>query len=128
MRAEPDKGGMAMGTRKQRERQKGLWIATAELPRSAGTPEYLKAAAAARRGVQPEPGSAPGSRSRDAPGPRRPPHQSIFLFLRCLGDPGKPWGKLGSAAGDFCRPISDPPASGSVPERVLKNTISTTDC
>jgi transposase len=27
---------MAMGTRKQRERQEGLWIATAELPRSAG--------------------------------------------------------------------------------------------
>ena len=27
---------MAMGTRKQRERQEGLWIAAAELPRSAG--------------------------------------------------------------------------------------------
>ena len=33
---EPDNGGMAMGTRKQRERQEGLWIAAAELPRSAG--------------------------------------------------------------------------------------------
>jgi transposase len=36
MREEPDKGGMAMGTRQHRERQEGLWIATAELPRSAG--------------------------------------------------------------------------------------------
>ena len=35
-REEADNGGMAMGTRKQRERQEGLWIATAELPRSAG--------------------------------------------------------------------------------------------
>jgi len=31
---------MAMGTRKQQERQEGLWIATAELPRSAGHPFY----------------------------------------------------------------------------------------
>ena len=31
---------MAMGTRKQRERQEDLWIATAELPRSAGHPFY----------------------------------------------------------------------------------------
>ena len=36
MREEPDHGGRAMGTRKQRERQEGLWIAAAELPRSAG--------------------------------------------------------------------------------------------
>src|SRR3972149_10265140 len=36
MHEEPDKGGMAMGTRKPRERQEGLWIAAAELPRSAG--------------------------------------------------------------------------------------------
>lgn len=32
--------GMAMGTRKQRERQEDFWIATAELPRSAGHPFY----------------------------------------------------------------------------------------
>jgi transposase len=32
----PENGGMAMGTRKQRERQEGLWIATAALPRTAG--------------------------------------------------------------------------------------------
>jgi transposase len=31
---------MAMGTRKQQERQEDLWIATAELPRSAGHPFY----------------------------------------------------------------------------------------
>ncbi len=31
---------MAMGTRKQQERQEGLWIATAELPRSGGHPFY----------------------------------------------------------------------------------------
>ena len=31
---------MAMGTRKQQERQEGFWIATAELPRSAGHPFY----------------------------------------------------------------------------------------
>src|SRR3989338_2405311 len=36
MHEEPDNGGMAMGTRQHRERQEGLWIATAELPRSAG--------------------------------------------------------------------------------------------
>ena len=35
-----DNGGMAMGTRKQRERQEGLWIATAELQRSAGHWSY----------------------------------------------------------------------------------------
>src|SRR3990167_3367163 len=31
---------MAMGTRKHRERQEGFWVATAELPRSAGHPFY----------------------------------------------------------------------------------------
>jgi transposase len=31
---------MAMGTRKQQERQEELWVATAELPRSAGHPFY----------------------------------------------------------------------------------------
>jgi len=31
---------MAMGTRKQQERQEDLWIAAAELPRSAGHPFY----------------------------------------------------------------------------------------
>ena len=31
---------MAMGTRKQQERQEGFWIATSELPRSAGHPFY----------------------------------------------------------------------------------------
>ena len=31
---------MAMGTRKQQERQEELWIATAELPRSGGHPFY----------------------------------------------------------------------------------------
>lgn len=31
---------MAMGTRKQQERQEGLWIATADLPRTAGHPFY----------------------------------------------------------------------------------------
>ena len=31
---------MAMGTRKQQERQEGLWIATADLPRSGGHPFY----------------------------------------------------------------------------------------
>ena len=36
----PHNGGMAMGTRKQQERQEGLWIATAELPRSGGHPFY----------------------------------------------------------------------------------------
>ena len=36
MHEEPDNGGMAMGTRQHRERQEGLWIAAAELPRSAG--------------------------------------------------------------------------------------------
>ena len=36
MHEEPDNGSMAMGTRQHRERQEGLWIATAELPRSAG--------------------------------------------------------------------------------------------
>ena len=35
-----DNGGMAMGTRKQQERQEGLWIATADLPRSGGHPFY----------------------------------------------------------------------------------------
>ena len=33
-----DNGGMAMGTRKQQERQEGLWIATDDLPRSGGHP------------------------------------------------------------------------------------------
>lgn len=33
-------GGMAMGTRKQGERQEGLWIAAADLPRTAGHPFY----------------------------------------------------------------------------------------
>jgi transposase len=36
----PENGGMAMGTRKQQERQEDLWIAAAELPRSAGHPFY----------------------------------------------------------------------------------------
>ena len=31
---------MAMGTRRQQERQEGLWIATAALPRTAGHPFY----------------------------------------------------------------------------------------
>ena len=31
---------MAMGTRKQQERQEGFWVATADLPRSAGHPFY----------------------------------------------------------------------------------------
>jgi transposase len=31
---------MAMGTRKQRERQEGFWVATSDLPRSAGHPFY----------------------------------------------------------------------------------------
>ena|ERR1039457_1446238 len=31
---------MAMGTQKERERQEEFWIATAELPRSAGHPFY----------------------------------------------------------------------------------------
>jgi transposase len=31
---------MAMGTRKQQERQEDLWIAAAELPRTAGHPFY----------------------------------------------------------------------------------------
>ena len=39
-RARFDNGGMAMGTRKQQERQEGLWIATADLPRSGGHPFY----------------------------------------------------------------------------------------
>ena len=34
----PENGGMAMGTRKQQERQEGFWVATADLPRSAGHP------------------------------------------------------------------------------------------
>ncbi|KKL80248.1 hypothetical protein LCGC14_2006670 [marine sediment metagenome] len=33
---------MAMGTRKQQERQEGLWIATADLPRAAGHPFYQR--------------------------------------------------------------------------------------
>ena len=35
-----ENGGMGMGTRKQQERQEEFWIATAELPRSAGHPFY----------------------------------------------------------------------------------------
>ena len=31
---------MAMGTRKQQERQEGFWVDTADLPRSAGHPFY----------------------------------------------------------------------------------------
>ena len=42
MHEEPDNGGMAMGTRKQRERQEGLWIATADRPRAAGHPFYQR--------------------------------------------------------------------------------------
>jgi hypothetical protein len=33
---------MAMGRRKRRERQKDLWVATSELPKSAGHPFYLR--------------------------------------------------------------------------------------
>ena len=36
----PENGSMAMGTRKQQERQEGFWVATADLPRSAGHPFY----------------------------------------------------------------------------------------
>ena len=36
----PENGGMAMGTRKQQERQEGFWVDTADLPRSAGHPFY----------------------------------------------------------------------------------------
>ena len=36
----PENGGMAMGTRKQGERQEDLWIAKADRPRSAGHPFY----------------------------------------------------------------------------------------
>ncbi len=35
---------MAMGRRKRRERQKDLWVATSELPKSAGHPFYLRLA------------------------------------------------------------------------------------
>ncbi len=31
---------MAMGTRKQRERQEEIWVATCDLPRTAGHPFY----------------------------------------------------------------------------------------
>ena len=31
---------MAMGTRKQQQRQEGFWVATTDLPRSAGHPFY----------------------------------------------------------------------------------------
>ena len=33
---------MAMGTRKQGERQEGLWVAASDLPRSAGHPFYQR--------------------------------------------------------------------------------------
>ena len=39
-RERSENSGMAMGTRKQQERQEELWIATAELPRSGGHPFY----------------------------------------------------------------------------------------
>ena len=39
-KGKPENDGMAMGTRKQGERQERLWIAAAELPRSAGHPFY----------------------------------------------------------------------------------------
>jgi len=94
----------------------------------AGTSEHLKAAAGARGGIQPEPGSAPGSRSRDAAGPARPPEPPLFLLRDRLDDPPKPPRTLGSATGDFGGQISDSPASGSATERSLKNTISTTGC
>ncbi len=35
-----ENGGMAMGTRKQRERQEEIWVATCDLPRTAGHPFY----------------------------------------------------------------------------------------
>ena len=38
MHEEPDNGGMAMGTRKQRQEE--FWVATTDLPRSAGHPFY----------------------------------------------------------------------------------------
>jgi transposase len=41
----PDNGGMAMGTRKQQEQQEGFWVATADLPRSAGHPFYERLSA-----------------------------------------------------------------------------------
>jgi len=95
---------------------------------SAGTPEHLKAAVAARRGVQPEPGAAPGNRRGHAARPAGPLEPGLFLFLARGGSPGKPLGKLGSAAGDFGGQISSSPASGSAPDRRMKNAISTTGC
>ena len=93
-----------------------------------GASQYLKAAAAARRGVQPEPDPAPGSRSGHTAGPARPPEPPIFLLPGRLDDPEEPLWKLGLAAGNFCGQISDSPVWGSGTERCLKNAISTTAC
>ena len=94
----------------------------------AAPPEHLKAAVAARRGVQPEPGAAPGNRRGHAARPAGPLEPGLFLFLARGGSPGKPMGKLGAAAGDFGGQISSSPASGSAPDRRMKNAISTTGC
>ncbi len=68
---------------------------------SARTSQHLKAAAASRRGVQPQPDSAPGNRSRDAKGPAGPLEQRLFLLLVGLDAPARAHGTIGSSTGHF---------------------------